>query len=897
LTDCRVIARRHQRFKPNTEHRITEHLASNTERAIMNYSWILAVPLLAAPVADLRVPPGFVVEEYAGDDLAHDCYTLALDERGRVTVAGRGYIHNLREANGVGVAAEPVRPWPKDGAMGLHWENGTLWAVGDGGLWRLHANGHDERVWTCRTGGEHAAHAVRRGPDGWLYVLCGNHTGVTGQFNRGTAAPPIAEPTAGCVVRFSPDLTRREIVAHGLRNAYGFDFNPAGHWFTYDSDNERCLGLPWYEPTRFYHLRPGGHYGWLAPQRGDAFRLPPYHPQVIAPLATLERGSPTGVVCYKHTTFTARYQGGVFVADWTFGRIWFLPLKPHGETYQTQPEVFLHATGSLGFAPTGLAVHPLTGDLFISIGGRGTRGGVYRVRATAAAQNVPVVFPPVPAVPNLDAVFAVQTDAGGIDAKRYAGTMWEGYTPGTPRRPLATVRADLAKLWPAFPSGQPNRDRELARTAALVTSPEADVLAALLAQVTPQSPAVDDVHYLTCAAQVTAARTPAQTTAVAAHLLTLDRKYATQKQPRDRHWPLRVGELVRRLAERDPRLPTALLDHAEFGRPEHVLFARWPGALRTQAAERFAAQVTQADYEWSAEVVALLHALPAARMAELVRPQWEQQGLRDAIVTGLARQPVLADRAKLVAGLRSVQPAVVQTCLAALEQLAVPDTADEVAVIVRAWRRLPRGTEGDRLRPGLTALLERCAGAKLTDPVAWFRTRFPQQAGLVANADGVDVAAWSKRLAGIDWGKGDPERGARVFKSAACAGCHNGARAIGPDLTGVTSRFARADLFTAILQPSLEVPARYRAVTVATHAGKVFTGLVIYEAVDGILLQTGPEGVVRVNGPDLAERSVSERSLMPAGLLDPLSDGQIADLEAYLRSLTAPNGPAPPTGR
>ena len=78
---------------------------------------------------------------------------------------------------------------------------------------------------------------------------------------------PIKEPVAGCVVRFSPDLKKSEIVADGFRNAYGMDFNSDGELFTFDSDNERCVSLPWYEPTRFYHVLDGGFYGWLAPQR------------------------------------------------------------------------------------------------------------------------------------------------------------------------------------------------------------------------------------------------------------------------------------------------------------------------------------------------------------------------------------------------------------------------------------------------------------------------------------------------------------------------------------------------------------------------------------------------------------------------------------------------------
>jgi hypothetical protein len=101
---------------------------------------------------------------------------------------------------------------------------------------------------------------------------------------------------------------------------------------------------------------------------------------VIAPVTTLGRGSPTGLVCYRHTQFPERYRGGLFLLDWTFGKIHFVALERAGSTYRGRKEVFLEAVGDNGFAPTAAAVHPLTGDLFVSVGGRGTRGAVYRVR-------------------------------------------------------------------------------------------------------------------------------------------------------------------------------------------------------------------------------------------------------------------------------------------------------------------------------------------------------------------------------------------------------------------------------------------------------------------------------------------------------------------------------------
>src|SRR5262249_49840004 len=56
-----------------------------------------------------------------------------------------------------------------------------------------------------------------------------------------------------------------------------------------------------------------------------------------------------------------------------------MTLKRAGSTFITEKEVFLQSTGDNGFAPTALAVHPVTGDLFISIRGPGTRGGGYSV--------------------------------------------------------------------------------------------------------------------------------------------------------------------------------------------------------------------------------------------------------------------------------------------------------------------------------------------------------------------------------------------------------------------------------------------------------------------------------------------------------------------------------------
>jgi putative heme-binding domain-containing protein len=171
--------------------------------------------------------------------------------------------------------------------------------------------------------------------------------------------------------------------------------------------------------------------------------------------------------------------------------------------------------------------------------------------------------------------------------------------------------------------------------------------------------------------------------------------------------------------------------------------------------------------------------------------------------------------------------------------------------------------------------------------VKWYAGAHPKQAARLGDADGVDVAAWRKRLEAVDWSAGDAERGRLVFTRASCASCHSGAQALGPDLQGVTGRFSRGDLFTAILQPSKDVSPRYRTTQIVTADGKVYQGLIIYEAVDSVILQTGPAATLRLTNRQVSERRLTTASLMPTGLLDKFTDRDLADLYAYLRSLGA----------
>jgi putative heme-binding domain-containing protein len=268
-----------------------------------------------------------------------------------------------------------------------------------------------------------------------------------------------------------------------------------------------------------------------------------------------------------------------------------------------------------------------------------------------------------------------------------------------------------------------------------------------------------------------------------------------------------------------------------------------------------------------------------------VRQRWGDSGQESALLPLLARNPIGADRKKFIDGLNSPQEAVLEACVQGLAKLDGKSDTNEAFVLIRALHR--SSDKQIKLRKTLTERLQQTTGQTLGNDsnrwIAWLEKQHPEFGKLLANPDGVDFPKWEARFAKIDWTTGDANAGKAVFGKANCAACHSGSQALGPDLVGVTKRFSRSDLLTSILQPSKDVSARYQTTLVETRDGKTYQGIVIYDAVDNLMLQTGAATTVRLDGASIVSRAVSAQSLMPAGLLDALSDRDIADLYAFLQ--------------
>ena len=130
--------------------------------------------------------------------------------------------------------------------------------------------------------------------------------------------------------------------------------------------------------------------------------------------------------------------------------------------------------------------------------------------------------------------------------------------------------------------------------------------------------------------------------------------------------------------------------------------------------------------------------------------------------------------------------------------------------------------------------------------------------------------------------------GKKVFDTdAGCAACHSvgGPKKIGPDLANIGTKYGKQALLDNIVNPSEGISPEFVPVTFTMKNGDTVTGMIASESPNQITVQIGPTQQQRINPADVASRKEIRVSLMPEGLLNPLSLQQIADLLEYLASL------------
>ena len=123
----------------------------------------------------------------------------------------------------------------------------------------------------------------------------------------------------------------------------------------------------------------------------------------------------------------------------------------------------------------------------------------------------------------------------------------------------------------------------------------------------------------------------------------------------------------------------------------------------------------------------------------------------------------------------------------------------------------------------------------------------------------------------------------RVVFNKVCAQCHvlfDSGGKVGPEITGA-NRTDLNYLLETIIDPNAVIPNDYRATDIETKDGRSLTGIVKAQGEKTVTLQTANE-LLTIPREEIDSIRQGELSMMPEGLLAPLTDQEVRDLLYYL---------------
>jgi len=277
------------------------------------------LPSAAAELDDITLPPGFRIAVYAAD--VPNARQMAVGPAGIVFVGSRsaGKVYAVvdrdadHRADEVHVLASGL-----DLPSGVAFRDGHLYVAAVSRILRFRDVARDlahpprPEVVTAAYPADthHGWKFIAFGPDGRLYVPVGAPCNV---------CPPPG-PLHATITRLDLASGRPEVVARGVRNSVGFDFQPeTGElWFT---DNGRDWLSDDQPPDELNRLtQPGQHFGF--PHcHGDGLRDPEHNAgracdDFTAPARLLgPHVAALGMRFYTGRMFPEKYRGGIFIAE------------------------------------------------------------------------------------------------------------------------------------------------------------------------------------------------------------------------------------------------------------------------------------------------------------------------------------------------------------------------------------------------------------------------------------------------------------------------------------------------------------------------------------------------------------------------------------------------------
>jgi putative heme-binding domain-containing protein len=140
----------------------------------------------------------------------------------------------------------------------------------------------------------------------------------------------------------------------------------------------------------------------------------------------------------------------------------------------------------------------------------------------------------------------------------------------------------------------------------------------------------------------------------------------------------------------------------------------------------------------------------------------------------------------------------------------------------------------------------------------------------------------------LDGANGNPGVGRKLFTRHGCSACHSVSAyeaAKGPALLGISTRSSRAELAESIIKPSAKVLPGFVTQVFQTDDGRVHQGFVSREEGDEIEIRDTAGIATLIRREQIEQRSKTDVSPMPQGLVDTMTFEQFVSLLAYLDTL------------
>ncbi|MEX2364258.1 MAG: HEAT repeat domain-containing protein [Balneolaceae bacterium] len=940
------------------------------------------------PATDFQVPEGFIVEEVFGNDVVGSVVAITFDNQGRMVIAKEfGEIIVMIPGQDESYESRLVSDQIIN-SQGIVYDGPDLLVTAVGpegvGLYRVvdeNGDGTGERVELIESVNrrieDHGPHAPIWGPDGKLYWI---HANVSAIYDEPAPLSPVRKYhdaslllrgggfgggfyrlPEGSVYRndianhvpaeVSKNQSDWELYVMGLRNAYDFSFNLIGELFTWDSDHEPDLEMPWFRHTYSYHLQPGAEYGY----REGAAVHPEYYFDNAPTLEDLGRGSPTGISTYLSYNYPEKYWDGMLFADWSRGRILLSQMTKDGATYSPESETFVFG------APlnvTDLDIGP-DGNMYFTLGGRGTNGGVYRVVYTGNdSKQSPVVNNRIDEVLAMNQPRSSFSRQKAVDIKEELGeTAWQNelssvarnqqedterriravelsevFGPGLSEEVLISLTDDA--LWEVratatYYLGMKSSDNVRQTLAKLLHDDDAFVqrrAAEALMRTglqpsveAPLSP-VEDIFPLLASEDdalrfagrillrtVNPNRWRESALSLTDYPLVTETLLAYVQTIGNHQEMYSFNRILNRQLEllKDNPTDEQLLDLVrllQYTMTKDMGVRNFPvidsgsrvmgGVIYVPGEGWFHSDQTNPDGTMGSAfstVINLYSEVGRSLLDRFPSDDWRLNREISRVFAYLQTQEALD---QILAELSNEQDRKQQIHYIDMAVRFEDGWTDESIEQVTEWF-----TNAARNGPG---------GGAIASMRSDFLNNIPDQQALIASARIEEVQ--SQESVSFEAGQdlteeqveslifnpqalhGDPSGGVLAYYKAACASCHTmGPIGIhyGPDLTDIGQRFTREDLVRSIVYPSENIADQFLGVNITRNNGSTVTGAILDENNQRIILQIPGGGEMNIPISEIESREVSGESTMPEGLLGILSNQEMRDLILFLMEGTS----------